>query len=123
MLAAPLMVSDDLRRIGRAGLQALENAEVLAVDQDPAGVQARLVSATGQGEVWVKPLAGGARAVALLNRGSGTLVIHTSAAGVGLAGAGRHQVRNLWSNATFATNGPISARVAPYSTVMLRVSG
>ncbi len=123
MLAAPLMVSDDLRTIGAAGLRALQNSEVLAVDQDPAGVQATLVSATGNGEVWARPLAGGSRAVALLNRGSRTITIQTSAGAVGLSTAARYSVRNLWSHTTKSSAGPIAASVPPYSTVMLRVSG
>jgi alpha-galactosidase len=121
MLAAPLMVSADLRSIGRTSLQALENSSVVAVDQDPAGVQARLVAASGEGEVWARPVLGG-RAVALLNRGSHPITIATSAAAVGLAPAGLYTVRNLWSQAVTTTSGPISARVAPYGTVMLRVS-
>jgi hypothetical protein len=122
MLAAPLMVSDDLRKIGRASLQAVQNSEVIAVDQDPAGVQGQLLSASGDGEVWVKPLAGGARAVALLNRGSGAIRISTSASEVGLGSAGAYRVRNLWSHTTSSTHGSISYRVPSFSTVMLRVS-
>ncbi len=122
MLAAPLMVSDDLRSIGRASLQALENGEVLAVDQDPAGVQAQLVSAAGEGEVWVKPLVDGARAVALLNRGSRTITLRTTAAAVGMQPVAHYSLRNLWSHSTAPSAGAIAARVPPYSTVMLRVS-
>lgn len=122
MLAAPLMVSDDLRKISAASLAAVQNSEVIAVDQDPAGVQGQLLSASGNGEVWVKPLAGGARAVALLNRGSGAIRISTSAAAVGMGHAGSYRLRNLWTHTTGTSRGPISYEVAPYSTVMLRIS-
>ena len=70
MLAAPLMISDDLTKISSASLAAVENSEVIAIDQDPAGVQGTLLSTAGNGQVWVKPLIDGSRAVALLNRGS-----------------------------------------------------
>ncbi len=123
MLAAPLMVSDDLRRIGKTSLQALQDGEVLAVDQDALGVQARLISAAGQGEVWARPLVGEARAVALLNRGSAPITLHTSAAALGLPRAGRYTVRNLWSHAQSTTAGAIAAHVPAYATVMLRVAG
>ncbi len=56
MLAAPLMISDDLTKIGSASLAAVQNTEVIAIDQDPAGVQGTLLSSAGNGEVWVKPL-------------------------------------------------------------------
>jgi hypothetical protein len=121
MLAAPLMVSDDLTKISSASLQALQNSEVLAIDQDPAGVQGTLVSTTGQAQVWVKPLADGSRAVALLNRGGSTVRISTSAAAAGLPAGPGYTLRNLWSNATTTTSGHIGANVAGDSTVLLRV--
>lgn len=122
MLAAPLMISDNLERIGRASLEAVQNKEVIAVDQDPAGVQGTLVSSAGEGEVWVKPLVGGARAVALLNRGSRALRIATSAAAVGMPAAPSYALRNLWTHATTATGGAIAAEVPGDGTVLLRVS-
>jgi Alpha galactosidase A/Alpha galactosidase C-terminal beta sandwich domain len=122
MLAAPLMVSDNLRKIGPKSLAALRDSEVTAIDQDPAGAQARLLSASGNGEVWVKPLVGGSRAVALLNRGPGTIRVGTTATAVGLPQAKSYRMRNVWSHKAYSIGGEISAEVAPYSTVLLRVS-
>jgi alpha-galactosidase len=124
MLAAPLMVSDDLTKISSASLQAVENPEVIAVDQDPAGIQGTLLSTSsaGEGQVWVKPLADGSRAVALLNRGSGATFITTSALAVGLPTASSYTMRNLWTHNTSSTRGTISAEVPGDSTVLLRVA-
>jgi alpha-galactosidase len=121
ILAAPLMISDDLRKISPASLQALQNSEVLAVDQDPAGVQGTLVSSTGQGQVWVKPMADGSRALALLNRSGSALQISTSAAAAGLPADPAYTLRNLWTHASTTTSGAIVANVAGDSTVLLRV--
>ena len=49
MLAAPLMISDDLTKISRASLAAVQNSEVIAIDQDPGGVQGTLLSSTDNG--------------------------------------------------------------------------
>jgi alpha-galactosidase len=122
MLAAPLMVSDNLLEIGPSSLAAVLNGEVIAIDQDPAGVQGTLVSTSGNGQVWVKPLLGGARAVALLNRGSGAIKIATSAGAVGLQTASSYSERNVWTHTTATTAGPISAQVPGDGTVLLRVS-
>jgi alpha-galactosidase len=122
MLAAPLMISDDLTKISSASLAAVQNTEVIAVDQDPAGVQGTLLSSAGDGEVWVKPLVDGSRAVALLNRGSSATRIETSATAIGLASSQSYTVRNLWTHGVSRTGGAISAEVPPYSTVLLRVS-
>jgi alpha-galactosidase len=122
MLAAPLMISDNLLKIGPASLAAVRNSEVIAIDQDPAGVQGTLLSSAGNGQVWVKPLIGGARAVALLNRGSTPIRIQTSARAVGLPPAADYSVRNVWTRATSTSGGAISAQVPGDGTVLLRVS-
>jgi alpha-galactosidase len=95
---------------------------VVAIDQDPAGVQGTLVSSAAAGEVWARPLADGSRAVALLNRGASPLKIRTSASAVGLPVAGRYLLRDAWAHAGHLTGGPISAVVAAQSTLLLRVS-
>jgi alpha-galactosidase len=122
MLAAPLMISDDLTKISSASLAAVQNTEVIAVDQDPAGIQATLLSSAGNGEVWVKPLVDGSRAVALLNRGSSAIRLETSASAIGLPSARSYTLRNLWTHDVSSTGGLISAEVPPYSTVLLRAA-
>ncbi len=122
MLAAPLMISDNLTRISSASLAAVQNTEVIAIDQDPAGVQGTLLSTTGNGEVWVKPLVDGSRAVALVNRGSSAARIQTSTSAVGLPSASSYALRNLWTHDVSTTSGLISIEVPGDSTVLLRVS-
>jgi alpha-galactosidase len=122
MLAAPLMVSEDLLSMSSATHTTVTNREAIAIDQDPAGQQARLLSSSGSGEVWVKSLANGTRAVALLNRSSKTLEVTTSAAAVGMPTANAYQLRNVWSGAVTSTTGGIGASVPGESTVLLRVS-
>ncbi len=122
MLAAPLMISDNLTKISSASLAAVQNTEVIAIDQDPGGVQGTLLSSTGNGEVWVKPLIDGSRTVALLDRGSSATRIKTSASAVGLPSASSYAVRNVWTHDVSSTGGLISAEVPGDSTVLLRVS-
>jgi alpha-galactosidase len=122
MLAAPLMISDNLTKISANSLAAVKNSEVLAIDRDPAGVQGTLLSSAGDGEVWVKPLLGGSRAIALLNRGSSPIDIQTSAAAAGLPPAANYTLRNLWTHTTSSTAGAIETVVPGDSTLLLRVS-
>ena len=67
---APLLVGADLTTLTPATLATLTNPAVLAIDQDPLGLQAVKVSGSPAGlEVWAKRLAApGDRAVLLLNR-------------------------------------------------------
>jgi alpha-galactosidase len=122
MLAAPLMISDNLTKIARASLAAVQNTEVIAIDQDPAGVQGTLLSTAGKGQVWVKPLLGGSRAVALLNRGSSTIEIETSASAIGMPSASSYAIRNVWTHDVSSSAGLISVEVPGESTTLLRVS-
>jgi alpha-galactosidase len=70
MLAAPLIAGNDLSAMTEETKAILMNKEVIAVDQDPLGIQASRVAKNGDSEIWVRPLKGGGRAVALLNRGT-----------------------------------------------------
>jgi hypothetical protein len=122
MVAAPLILGSDPRALSPATTSMLENPQVIAIDQDPLGVQGSLLSQSGSGQVWVKPLANGDRAVALFNRGSGPLQISTTASAVGLPQASSYKLANLWTNATTATTGDISANVPSDAVVLYRVT-
>ncbi|MGH3417351.1 MAG: NPCBM/NEW2 domain-containing protein, partial [Actinocrinis sp.] len=124
MAAAPLMIGSDVRTLSAASVGDLTNREVLAVDQDPMGVQGTAIwtSAAGDAQVWTKPLAGGDYAVALFNRGTAPQQISTSAQQVGLPSSGAYALRDLWQHSTTESAGAISATVPGHSVVLLRVS-
>jgi len=122
ILSAPLILGSDPRALSPATIAMLENRKVIAVDQDPLGIQGTVVDQEGTGQVWTKPLAGGAAAVALLNRGSAAVQMTTTAGKAGLRSAVRYKVRDLWSGATSTTDGEIGADVPPDSVVLYRVT-
>jgi len=124
ILAAPLMISDDLRTMSKASLETVTNKQVIAIDQDPAGVQGVEVPSptTGNGEVWAKPMLASNVAIALLNRGSTPIQLSTTAAAVGLPAASSYSVTNIWGGKHSTSTGSFSATVAAYSTVLLRVA-
>jgi alpha-galactosidase len=70
ILSSPLIVGSDLTAMDAYTVETLTNSEVIALNQDPLGIQAARVSQDGDLEVFAKPLASGDWAVALLNRGS-----------------------------------------------------
>ena len=121
MLAAPLMISDDLRTMSSSSLQTVSNKQAIAIDQDPAGIQGALVSSSGNGEVWAKPMVGGNVAVAFLNRGSPAVSLSTTAAAVGLPPASRYSVTNVWSGQTHTAAGSFTTQVPTDATVLLRI--
>ena len=124
MLAAPLMISDDMLTMSSASLQTVSNRGVIAIDQDPAGIQGWLIngSVSANGEAFEKPLSDGSYAIALLNRGSSAQLVSTSAAAAALPAAASYRVLNVWSGARSSTTGALAATVPAYSTVLLTVS-
>ena len=69
LLAAPLLAGNDLEDMSPETIDLLTNPEVIAINQDPLGRQARRVAQDGDLEVWAKPLADGRVAAGLFNRG------------------------------------------------------
>jgi alpha-galactosidase len=122
MLASPLLAGNDLRNMGPDTLTILTNAEVIALNQDPLGKQALKVKDTGDLEWFVKPLAGGEVAVALLNGGAraATMVLDFAAH----AGLDWPQVavRDLWAHEELGIHSrAYSVTVASHATVVLRL--
>ena len=68
MLAAPLILGNDIRNMSRETKDILMNPEVIAVNQDKAGIQGFRHLVEDGLEVWFKPLENGDWAFTILNR-------------------------------------------------------
>jgi hypothetical protein len=121
-MAAPLLVGTDLRNPKQSTLDILENKDVIAVDQDPLGKQAKVVTNAGGHWVFAKPLANGDVAVALFNETASAAPISTTAAAAGLPQASGYALHDLWAKSTTGTTGTIAANVPGHGTVMYRVA-
>lgn len=122
MMAAPLMMGNDLRSANTATLDILRNQNLIAINQDALGLQAVQVSHDGTRRVLAKRLGNGDVAVALFNQGNSTTTISTTAAAIGKTGTS-FTLRDAWTNGTATTTGTISASVPAHGTVVYRVSG
>jgi len=121
MMASPLMAGNDIAHMDETTRSILLNKDVIAVDQDPLGIQGHRVSKEGDREIWVKPLSGDAKAVVLFNRGSQPARIRATAAQLGAPRGAR--VRDLWAHTELRRwNGSIEANVAPHAVAMFRVT-
>ncbi|MFJ4848695.1 MULTISPECIES: NPCBM/NEW2 domain-containing protein [unclassified Streptomyces] len=118
--AAPLMIGSDIRKLSKTSLATLSDPDVIAINQDPAGVQAVRVGPAGTTETWVKRLANGDRAVVLLNRGDSPATLTTKASSVGLSG-NRFTLKNAWTNQVTESAGTISAAVPAHGAALIRV--
>jgi len=69
MMAAPLILGNDLTNMSEETLAIITNREVIAIDQDPLGIQGLRTKKEGDLQYWFKPLSDGAWAFCLLNAG------------------------------------------------------
>ena len=123
MLAAPLIAGNDLSVMDKATLDILTNHDVIAVDQDKLGQQGRRVMKSEDTEVWVRPLAGGDRAVVLFNRGEAAKSMSVDWEVLQLPTGLKASVKDLWSKSVRkGVKGHYSAEVAPHGVVMVRIS-
>jgi alpha-galactosidase len=122
-MAAPLLAGNNLVNASSTTLSILGNKAVVAVDQDSAGKQGRMVSSAGGLDVLAKPLANGDVSVVLFNENASTATISTTASAIGKTGASSYSLNDLWTGSTSSTTGTISAAVPGHGVVMYRVSG
>ena len=125
IMAAPLIAGNDLRNMTQETINILTNTEVIAVDQDAAGIQGTRVVDNGDLEVWCKPLGsstGNTKAVALFNRSSATATMTVNWSDIGLSGSAT--VRDLWAKADQGSfSGSYSVSVPSHGIAMLKITG
>jgi alpha-galactosidase len=121
ILAAPLLAGNDLSTMTPETIGLLTNRDVIAVDQDPAGRQGDRVSAEGPIEVWVRPLADGAKAVGIFNRHPRAMPYKVNLRKMGLRyGA---TARDLWQGKNLAdTRSPYVTTIPGHGVLFLRIS-
>jgi alpha-galactosidase len=121
LLAAPLITGNDLTRMSAETLAILTNPEVIAIDQDPLGVEGHRVWEEGPLEIWIKPLADGSKAVGLFNREQSTIRITVKFSDIGIGE--RATVRDLWARRDLGTfTGSYSADVEHHGVVLIKVT-
>jgi alpha-galactosidase len=95
LVAAPLLLGNDLSELNEFTLNVLENDEVLAVNQDALGRQASTVFKEGDLRVLARDLEDGSKAVGLFNTSSNSVTTVT-VKWSDLKISGRQNVRDLW---------------------------
>ena len=121
LLAAPLLAGNDLRNMSAETKELLTNSEVIAVDQDPKGIQGHRVWQEGPLEIWTKPLADGSQAVGLFNRSESPTKMTLDLNAVG--GPSSAKLRNLLDHKDLGSvQNSYSAEVPKHGVVLLKVS-
>jgi len=94
LMAAPLFFSGDIAKLDEFTLNILCNSEVIDIDQDALGKQARPVVKNDETLILVKPMEDGSLAVGLFNLAENpcNLTVQWDVLGI----EGLHRIRDVW---------------------------
>lgn len=122
MMAAPLMLGNDLRKMDKEILEILTNKEMIAINQDSRGIQGTLLKDMEETQIYCKPLSPSSDdkqrdAYFLLNRADVTKQIE-------IQFDGEVSVRNVWAKKDIKNlkNNLFQADVISHDCVVLVVT-
>lgn len=122
ILAAPLILGNDLQEMTPDIQEMLLNRDVIAVDQDKLGKQGQRIRIQGNLDIWSKPLENRSLAVALFNRGSAPEKFEVKWSDLGLSEDAR--IRDLWQRKDLGRAGKTYGTTIPaHGSVLLKVEG
>lgn len=118
--SAPLFIGSPVEKLDKFTISLLSNDEVLEVDQDPLGCQAKRVYIKGDAEAWSKIMDDGSHAVGLFNRSDSLMRIEVPWDSLGING--RQRVRDLWRQKDVGIYKDLfPADVRPHGVVLVRI--
>lgn len=136
MLAAPLILGNDLRKFIRPDgsvdkdnkvFKIISNKAAIAIDQDKLGVQCRRVKSNGLCDVLVKPLENSEIAVCFLNKGPIEMEISCNMQDIVnesfaiLPYSDKYEVYDIWEDKETEIKNNLSSKVAPHSVKLYRI--
>ncbi|MET3435720.1 NPCBM/NEW2 domain-containing protein [Sphingomonas sp. 1185] len=123
MMNAPLLIGFDLRKANAEQIALLGNRAIIALNQDPAGHQAVPAYLSDDVQIFVKSLANGDKAVAILNRTASPVQPVLTADHLKLRGDRPVVMTDLWTGRKSSFSGETKLTVAPHQTLIYRVTG
>ena len=121
LMAAPLFFAGDMTALDDFTLGLLCNSEVIDVDQDALGWQARVIRQSADELILEKPLEDGSVSVGFFNLSDDSRKITASLTDLGLSGG--QKVRDLWRQKEIGdVTGSFSPDVARHGVILVRLS-
>jgi hypothetical protein len=120
LLSAPLLIGCDINGIDRFTLNLLTNDEVIAIDQDSLGRQAKRMLNQDSVQVWVKDLADGGKAVGIFNIGSTYKKYALNFKSIGLNNV--YEVRDVWRQKDIGKGvGSLEKMIPPHGVFLCKI--
>lgn len=122
LLAAPLMLGNDVRTMTLEVQEIITNSEVIDINQDALGKQGVKIRDDGDFEVWSKQLNDGGRAVIFFNRSESATEMSFNWTEIGYNNKLKLSVRDLWQKKDLGKfTKKFTSQVPSHGVVMVRV--
>lgn len=121
MINAPLIIGYDLRKAPKSLMDIWGNADIVRLNQDPAGNQAVLEYMSDDVEIFVKTLSNGDKAVAIFNRGLAPASVALTKDHLKMTG--EITLTDLWSKTIQTFSDETTFKVAPRDTLVFEAKG
>jgi len=124
MLAAPLIAGNNISTMNDTIRDILTAPEIIAIDQDPLGIQGTRIRNNSGLQVWQKPLNDGSIAVALLNLTNNSASMDVTLEEIGFKKDDTSSVRDLWNRKDLETiTDSFKTKVDPHGVVVVKIKG
>ena len=118
--SAPLLLGCPLDQLDSFTLNLLTNDEVLALNQDPLGEQAKEITTVGSSKVLAKNLEDGSKAIGLFNVASEPNIVKITWEQLGISG--KQVARDLWRQKNIGTySDSFEASVWPHGVILIKI--
>lgn len=119
LMAAPLMITCDVRNMNEATKKILLNKEIIAIDQDELGIQAKRKIRTETWHVFTKPLANGDIALGILNASDKVQTFLGSLSALDIVD--KNIGYDVWTKKESKLNDKLQFSIDPHETKVLRL--
>ena len=127
MMAAPLLLGNDVVNMKKEHLDILKNKKVIAIDQDALGKQAKRIQKGKKFDILVRPLDDGGIAFCVLNKGKRATNFKFDLSALKAEEYVRDNAKdsyaaeNLWTNEIFSDLTKVSAKIEGHDVLMLKL--
>ena len=119
MMAAPLIATNDVRAMSDATKNILLNKEIIKINQDVLGKQAKMINSKDGWKILVKPLANGDVALAILNTGKKPESYKINFTDIGLEG--NYDIKDIWQHTEMNKRKDWYGTIQSHETKVLRL--